>query len=159
MAQNIVPNATPGKFASWTVAATGSATSPVGTYSATSGPESTPGLTLSATGTSGGVEATYTVASVPGDAAVMHVSVNLKASSATPDCTPIQVVFLNSAGQTIVTATPFANAAAVTSNTQYDASIAVPYGAASAEVIVGYLNWSSTGGYTTVMAAPAVYFL
>ena len=89
----------------------------------------------------------------------MHVSVNLKASSATPDCTPIQVKFLDANGNTVVTATPYANAAAVTSNTQYDASIAVPYGAASAVVTLGYLNWSSTGGYTTVMAAPAVYFL
>lgn len=145
------------KLSAWVPTVTGSATVPVGTYSATSGADSQPGVTLSATGTSGGIEAVATVNVAAEN--VLAVSCILTASSATPSCTPIQVTFKDAAGSTIVTATPYADAAAVASATYYSACLPVPDGAVTAKVIFGYLHWASTGGYSTILQSPQVVAL
>jgi len=41
----------------WTPTVIGAATAPVGTFGANTGPDNMPGLTLSASGTAGGVQA------------------------------------------------------------------------------------------------------
>jgi hypothetical protein len=161
MSVNLFPNR-PGQttgydaeFSAWTATATGSATSPVATYSATSGPDSTPGVTLSATGTSGGVEAVSSSFSVTGES-VLALSVVLKASSTTPDLTPWSVTFKDSSGNTVLTVAAANAAPASTSAVQYNTTVAVPNGAVSAQVTYGYLNWSATGGYSVVMSTPVV---
>jgi hypothetical protein len=160
MSINLLPNRsgqTTGynsKFSAWTPTVTGSATVPLGTYSATSGPDSTPGLTLSATGTSGGIEAVATVNVAPEQ--VIVVGVVLDASSASANVTPIQVTFKDALGNSIVTVTPYADAAGVASVTAYNAVITVPDDAATAKVILGYTHWSSTGGYSNVLSSPNV---
>lgn len=155
--ENLLPNAGTGaKFASWTPTVTGAATAPVGTYSATSGPDSTPGVTLSSTGASGGVEAVGKTVNVAAET-MLGLSVVLAASSVTPTLIPIQVTFKDAAGNTIVTVTPYASAVpASTSAIQYNASVGVPVGAATAVVIFGALAWGSVGGYTVVMSSPIV---
>ena len=151
--ENLLP-AGNGKFTGWTPTVTGSATVPVGTVSATSGPDSTPGDTLGATGTSGGIELVANVNCAAESA--LYVSCICKASSATPTLIPIQVTFQDAAGNTVVTATPYASAAAPTSFTYYSACLPVPVGAVKAQVILGALAWSSTGGYTNIVASPIV---
>jgi len=148
-------NSQGGGFAAYSVAATGAATSPTGTYSATSGPDSTPGLTLAASGTSGGVQANYT-AHVEGEVALL-LSCVIKASSTTPTLQPILCTFEDANGNTVTSyAAPAAAAAASTNAIQYQAVVAVPVGAVKAVVNFVNLAWSATGGYTAVLSSPIV---
>jgi hypothetical protein len=156
MAQNLVPNDGPGaKLASWTPTVTGSATTPVGTYSATSGADSLPALTLSASGTSGGIEALSPVLGVEGET-VLALGFVAVASSATPTMIPFSVTYKDGSGNTIATHVPIASAAAVASKTAYTALSFVPDGAVTAQVAMCNLSWSSTGGYTTTFQSPVV---
>jgi hypothetical protein len=141
-------------FGAWTPTVTGSATVPVGTYSATSGPDSLQGITLAATGTSGGIELAASFSVSP--EVMFGFSVTCKGSSATPTLIPIQALWKDAAGNTIVTDTPFASGAAPTSFTKYNAILMSPVGAVSVQVLMGALAWSSTGGYTNVVASPTV---
>jgi hypothetical protein len=156
MAENLVPNDGPGlKLASWAPTITGSATVPVGTYSATSGADSQPALTLSATGTSGGIEALSPVLSVEGET-VLALGFVAVASSATPTIVPFSVTYKDGAGNVIAVHVPIASAAAVASKTEYSALSFVPDGAVTAQVAMCNLAWSSTGGYTTTFQSPVV---
>ena len=148
-------NANGGSFAAYTTAVTGSGTIPVGTYSATSGPDSTPGLTMSCTGTSGGVQAN---ASVPcqGETALL-LSCLLKASSASPNLQAILCTFVDGAGNTVSSyAAPAAAVPASTSAIQYQTVVAVPDGAVKAKVSFGNYSWASTGGYSIVLSSPVI---
>ena len=152
--QNLVPNDGPGaNLALWTAEAV-TATSPQLAYSATSGADSKPGGTLSATGASGSVYA-QTVLDVSQENALL-LSVIAKASSATPTLVPFNVLFKDSNGNTIVTSTPIASAAAPTSAVHFNAVIAVPDGAVQAVVEYCTLSWSSTGGFSVIMQSPVV---
>jgi hypothetical protein len=141
-------------YSGWVPTVTGSGTVPVGTYSATSGPDSQPGVTLSCTGTSGGIQGLATVLVAP--QTMIGVSVTCKASSASPTLVPITVVFLDAAGNTIATDTPVASAAAPTSFTKYNAVLGVPDGAVKASVSLAWLAWTTTGAYTVIMSSPMV---
>ncbi len=155
--ENLLYNTGPGaKFAFWTPTVTGAAATPLGTFSATSGPDSTPGVTLSATGTSGGIEAVGKAVNVAAET-MLGLSVVLAASSVTPTLIPIQATFKDAAGNTVVTVTPYASAVpASTSAIQYNATVGVPVGAATANVIFGALAWASVGGYSVIMSSPIV---
>jgi hypothetical protein len=154
---NLFPNEGAGaKFASWTPTLTGTSTVPVGSYSATSGPDSNPGLTLSVTYSSGtgGVEAVSPKFAVaPEDQ--LFLSVVLKASSTTPTLTPWSVAFTDSLGNSVLTVAAASAAAASTSAIQYNGTVGVPVGSAYAVVTFGALSWTSTG-YTVVMSSPLV---
>ena len=144
-----------GAFAAYAVKASGSATSPTGTYSSTSGPDNSPGLTLAASGTSGGVYAQATVPVAPETALLL--SCVIKCSSVTPTLQAIQCTFEDAAGNTVSTyAAPAAAAAASTSAIQYQASVAVPDGAYKAVVQFASLAWTATGGYTAVLSSPMI---
>ena len=165
MTANLLPNAALAytKFSAWTVAKTGSATAPTATYSATTGPNSTPGLTLGSSGTSGGVELTYQLSLSNTDSGVLVVSAIIKGSSASANSTPIQVVFqdgVTPTPNTVVSYVPYADGTyADTAAHLYVAVAPIPVGAVQAEIILGYTHWSSTGGYTAVVSSPAVYQL
>lgn len=152
--QNLASNAS-GAFSAYTPTVTGSATTPVGTVSATSGPNSQPGMTLSSTGTSGGIEANTTV---PVAASTMlGLSAVIKASSVSPNLSPFVVVFKDAAGNTVLTVTPVADAVpASTSAIGYNATVGVPDSAVSAVVSFANLHWASTGGYSCVLSSPVV---
>jgi hypothetical protein len=143
------------KFSAWTPKAA-TLTAPLATYSATSGPDSTPGITISATGTSGSVYVqTPSFSVAPEDQ--LFLSVVLKASSETPTVAPFTVVFEDSLGNSVLTVIPIAAAtAASTSAIQYNATVGVPVGAATAVVEMGTLAYSSTGGYTLVLSSPLI---
>jgi hypothetical protein len=146
-------NASGGSFAGLTAKVTGSGTVPVSTYSATSGPNSTPGATLSCTGTSGGVKLSQTVNVGPETAFIVHVT--YKASSTSPNLTPITVTFQDGSGNTVETYVPSADAApADTSAHTVTGSGMVPVGAVKAVVEYGWLHWTSTGAYTVVVSSP-----
>jgi hypothetical protein len=152
--QTLVPNDGPGlKMALW-APTTITLTAPVGTWSATSGADSQPGLTLSGTGTSGTIEAVASIG-VSQETALL-VSCICTASSATPTLVPIQVTWKDASGNTIVTVTPYASAAAPTSATQYNAVVAVPDGAKTATVTLAALSFTATGGYSVIMQTPIV---
>jgi hypothetical protein len=156
MAQNLIPNDGAGaKLASWTPTVTGSATVPVGTYSATSGDDSLPALTISATGTSGGVGVVGPVLEVEPETVIALAFIAV-ASSATPTMIPFTVTYKDGSGNTIATHVPIASACAVASKTEYTAITVVPDGAVSATVAMCNLGWSSTGGYTTTFQSPVV---
>jgi hypothetical protein len=76
----------------------------VGTLSATTGPNSSPGFTLSSTGTSGGVQAIATMG-VQAEG-MFYLSANMKASSATPTLVPFAVTFADVNNVNILTYTP-----------------------------------------------------
>ena len=144
-----------GKFSAYTVNATGSGTVPVGTYSATSGPDSTPGLTMSCTGTSGGVQAQATV-NVAGETALL-LACTLAASSTTPNLQAILCTFKDAAGNTVGSyAAPAAAVPASTSAITYQTVVAIPDGAVKAVVQFGNYSWTSVGAYTIVLSSPII---
>jgi hypothetical protein len=143
------------KFSAWTPTLFNSGTVLVSTYSATSGPDSTPGLTLSCTGTTGGVELVSPKLSLPQEG-MLGLSVVVKASSASPVIVPFSVAFTDLNGNAVVTYVPIASAAAVAAYTQYCAVVGVPLGAAYGVFTYCALSWSSTGGYTEVVSSPSV---
>jgi hypothetical protein len=165
MTANLLPNAALAfsKFSAWTVAKTGSATAPVGTYSATSGPDSTPGLTISSTGTSGGVELTYQLSLANADSGVLVVSAVIKGSSASANATPITVTFqdgVTPTPNTVVAYVPYADATYADTNAHLYVAVApVPLGAVQAQIVIGYTHWAATGGYSAVVSSPACYLL
>jgi hypothetical protein len=153
--QNLTPNDGQGKqFALWTPTVIDAATAPVGTFGATSGPDNMPGLTLSSTGTAGGVQAVATIG-VEGEG-MLFLAALLKGSSATPTLVPFAVSFTDAAGNAIVTATPIASAVAPTAFTAFTSAVAIPGMARTASVSFAALSWSATGGYSVVMASPQV---
>jgi hypothetical protein len=153
--QNLVPNAgATASLTGWPAAVTGSATTPVAAYSATSGPDNTPGLTLTASGTSGGVQAGATV-NVSAET-MLGLSVAYKCSSTAPTVVPVQVTFYDASGNSIVSYTPVASAAGSTSWQQANATVGVPDGAVTAKVVLAALSWAATGGYSVVLSTPIV---
>jgi hypothetical protein len=160
--ENLTPNGGPSftgygaKFANWTpTVVTGTAL--VHTYSATSGPDSTPGLSLSCTGTSATVKLVSGTLDVPADSGFLVLGVIVAASSTSPTLVPFSVAFSDAAGNAVVTATPIASAApGSTSAIAYNAVVACPVGAATAIVTMAALTWSSTGGYSEVISSPQV---
>lgn len=143
------------KFSAWTPTLFNTGTVLVATYSATSGPDSTPGITLSCTGTTGGVEMVSKSLNVPQEG-MLGLSVVVKASSASPTIVPFSVAFSDVNGNAVVTYVPVASAAAVAAFTEYSAVVGVPLGAATAVFTYCALQWSSTGGYTEVVSSPLV---
>ncbi len=157
--QNIVPNTVGGnsKLAAWTPVVVSPSSAPVGTESDTSGANSTPGETLSSTGTSGGIQAQATV-SVPSEGA-LFLSCYVKASSTAPTLTPFSVVFKDAAGNAIgQPSVPVAGAVAADASNhyQFNATVGVPVGARTAVVTMAKLTWASTGGYSCVLSHPLI---
>lgn len=157
--QNLTPNVGYGaKFAYWTAGAV-TLTAPAGTYSATGGPNSTPSMAVTATGTSGSQFLTASLATVPQDEGYLVLSGMFKSSSTAPTLTPFIITFKDGAAtpNTVVTVTPIAAVSSPASSyVQYNTVVAVPFGAYSATVQVATLNVSSTGGYTVTAAGLAV---
>jgi hypothetical protein len=156
--ENLFPNEAGGaKFAYWTTTVTGSGSAPVGTYSATSGPDSMPGLSMACTGTSGGVKAVSATLDV-GAESMIGLSVILAASNtANSLLVPISISYKDASGNAIITVTPIASAAAAsTSAIMYNACIGCPVNATTAVVTFGAYSWTSTGGYSLIMSSPVV---
>ena len=158
--QNLTPNVGYGaKFANWTpTVVTGSAL--VHTYSATSGPDSTPGWTLSCTGTSATLNLVSNTLYVAPDEQFLVLSVTLKVSNtANSTVQPFSVAFSDVAGSAVGAAVvPIAAVAALNTTThiQYTGLVTVPVGAVTAvATLVGY-NWTSTGGYNVIVSNPQV---
>jgi hypothetical protein len=155
MSQNLFPNDGPGThFGLWTAVATGSATSPTATYSASGGADSMQDVSLAASGTSGGV-ALQATAHVEGEN-VLALGFVAVASSTSANIVPFSIAYKDVNGNTIVTHVPIASAAAVASATQYSAISTVPDGAVQAVVTLCNLTWSATGGYTVTCQSPEV---
>ena len=156
--QNLTPNVGYGaKLANWTATvATGTAL--VNTYSATTGPDNTPGNALSCTGTSATLSLVSNKLYVPADEGFLVVSVIAKASNtANSTIVPISVAFSDAAGGALLTYVPIASAAAAsTSAILYNAVVGVPVGAVTAIVTLAAYNWVSTGGYTLTVSSPEV---
>src|SRR5258707_1350989 len=100
---NLVPNSGYGaKFSSWTSTVFNTGTALVSTYSATSGPDSTPGVTLSCTGTTGGVEIVSASIAVAPET-MLGLGVVVKASSASPTIVPFSVAYKDALGSAVIT--------------------------------------------------------
>jgi hypothetical protein len=164
MPQNLLPNVggdgvhSGTKFASWTAGAT-TLTAPTGTYSATGGPNSTPSLAITATGTSGTQYMQATLATVPADEGFLVLAGIFKSSSTAPTLTPFIVTFKDNAStpNIVVVATPIAAVSSPSASyVPYSAVVGVPFGAYSATVQFGVLTVGSVGGYTVTCAAPEV---
>jgi hypothetical protein len=154
MPQNFISTAGGTNFAAWTPTVLGAATAPLGTYGATSGPDSFGGLTLSSTGTAGGIEVVASLGVEQEN--LLGLSLIAKASSATPTFVPFAVSFTDAAGNAILTVTPIASAAAPVAFTAYSAVVGVPHGAVKASFAYAALSWASVGGYTVILATPLV---
>jgi len=143
------------KFSAWTsTVITGTAL--VSTYSATSGPDATPGVALSCTGTAATLSIVSRSINVPTEA-MLGLSVIAKASSTSPTIVPFSVAYLDIAGNAIVTHVPIASAVPTsTSAIQYSAVSGVPLGAVTAVFTFAALTWAATGGYTLTVSSPQV---
>jgi hypothetical protein len=144
------------KFSAWTpTVATGTVL--VHTYSATSGPDSTPGLLLSCTGTSATLSLVSPSFNVPADSGFLVLSVICKCSNtANSTLIPWSVTFTDTAANTVVTTAAASAAAGSTSAIQYNTVVGVPVGSSTAVVTFGAYNWTSTGGYTVTYSSPQV---
>jgi hypothetical protein len=152
--QNLISTAGGTSFALWTPTVLGAATAPVGTFGATAGPDSFGALTLSSTGTAGGIEVVSSLGVEQEN--LLGLSLTAKASSATPTFVPFAVSFTDASGNAILTVTPIASAAAPTAFTAYSAVVGVPHGAVKATFAYAALSWASVGGYTVILATPLV---